>query len=413
MTDYPVSTWPHGINLEVLTQDPSSQSFRLDNSPLDTARLAGDLTDLFRLDNSYLDLDTLGPPSPPMVWWDITGPALSVSTLAGVRQDSALVKPETGTLTATIKNAPNLLAAGVKTGSTVRLRRGDRPLWFGRVEDYSTTWHKAGGSTTVLTASDWLASAGRITRYGRQVADESAADRFCALIWESLDQEIPLIHFWGDLGTAGARPVAPVLDEISLADHLQMAANTGNFLWSSRPALEVADAIVRPRIGSTPGRYKVWSDVAGSPRSFLSVEEGSATAQIINTLEITQHTIATENGSSQATTSQKTVKNAPSVANWGTRSATADIAAAKAVDIDAVANELLTINRAISTTVTQMVIWGADWLAAVNDQPETLAPLSAVPVQVRGVTHDLLVSAVSHDITPKRWTTTVQFIRRT
>lgn len=411
--DYPLSQWPHGLTLEVKTQDPADQSFRLDRSPLDLAQLRGGAADLFVLDTSTLGTGTLGPPPPPMIWWDITGPTLEVATTVGVRQDSALVKPETGTLTATIKNAPNLIAAGVHTGTAIRLRRADLALWSGRIEDIDTKWDKEGGSTTTITASDWLTSASRITRHGRQIDRETALDRFCALLWESLDEPIPTVHYWGNTAWVGARPVCPVLDDASLTDHLQMAANSGNFIWAPLPSLEASDVILRPRLYSTPGEFALWSDLPDAPRSYLSVDEGSATSQIINTLDITQHAVSTDSGDPQAATTTHTFTNAASVANWGTRSASADISVALDSDIEYAAQELLTINRAVTTTITAMTIWGADWATAITGHPLNLHPLSAVPVRLRGVTHHLLVASVSHAITAKRWTTTLTFIRRT
>lgn len=401
-----MNTWINDIVLEVWIQDPTSRAFRLDLTPLGSAPLQQMSGTELELDRSTLDAGTLGVAEPPAEWWSITEECTSISSVMGARPDMISPTAETGTLEATLRDMPGLLSIGIGPGTPIRLRHNQTPLWNGWIDDVTVTWHKDGGSTSTLSATDWVSHARRITRYGRQINTEPAIDRFTHLIWESLDVNLPTmwIHDLTTL-TSARRECCAVLDEASLADHLTWSATTGGFLWCPRPDLEVASAIIREIRSPNQAVFSVWSDTADP--SFLDADVTAGTSQIVNELELSQHFITRDDGQQSVGTTTSTWRDTASISNWGIRPATADVSVSDTADLPAVAADIMARSTVRGETVSSISVKGTDWIAAEN----TPQPLDTTAIVIRGRAHRLIVATVAHSLTPTNWTTTLTTIR--
>ncbi|MSS45916.1 hypothetical protein FYJ43_07670 [Cutibacterium sp. WCA-380-WT-3A] len=399
-------TWPNDIALEVFIQDPSSKAFRLDLSPLGSAPLQEMSGTEMILDEGHLDAGTLGVAEPPAEWWSITEECTSISSVMGARPDLISPTAETGTLEATLRDMPGLLSIGIGPGTPIRLRYDQTPLWAGWIDDVTVTWNKEGGSTSTITATDWVSHAQRIKRYGRQIDTEPAIDRFTHLIWESLDVDLPTmwIHNLTNL-TSARRKCCAVLDEASLSDHLTWSATTGGFLWCPRPDLDVASATIREIRNPNQAVSSAWSDV--SEPSFLDADVTAGTSQIVNELELSQHFISRDDGQQSVGTTTSTWRDAASISNWGIRPATTNVSVSDTADLPAVAADIMARSTAKGETVSSITVKGTDWIAT-ETPPQ---PLDATAAVIRGRVHHLIVATVAHSLTPITWTTTLTTIR--
>lgn len=398
--------WPHEINLEVFIQDPTSHFFRLDVTPLDFGRLYHVESVEFILDESKLGVATLGAATPAPDWWDITAQCTHISSLVGARPDKAVPSSETGTLEATLINQPGVMGIGINPGTPLRLRRNSTPLWIGAIDDVTVTWEKSGDSSTVITASDWVSQASKTTRYGRQIDNEPAINRFTALINQSLQVQVD-IKVYNILNQITAlRECCAIVDESSLADHLTWAATTGAFMWGSTPGLERPGVIIR-EFGAETKSYITLFDTHAP--SFTAATVSSGTSQIINEIEINQHFISYENNEPSAATTTSKWRNTSSIYNWGLRSARADVTLANPVYAKFIAEEIMSRATESGDSISSLTIRGEDWI----NQDIIMQPLKSVDVVLRGRIYKLIVATVSHDITPDNWTVTLSTIRRT
>lgn len=397
--------WPHEIALEVFIQDPMSRFFRLDVTPLNSAQLHTSENVGFILDESRLDRETLGTPAPTAAWYDITAQCTHISAITGARPDLSVPTAETGTLEATLINQPGIINIGINPGTKIRLRRNSTPLWIGTIDDINITWGKNGDSTSTITASDWVSQASKKTRYGRQIDNESAIDRFTALINQSLQVQVDIkVYNLLSLITA-LRECCAVVDESSLIDYLTWTATTGAFMWAPIPGLSRPGVIIR-EFSAENNNYATFYDMRNP--SFTEAVITAGTSQIVNEVEVTQHFISYENNEPSAATTASTWRNTASVYNWGLRSARADVTLANPKYAKSIAEEIMSRSIKTNDTISSLVIRGDEWI----NQNGALQPLDNIDVVLRGRLYPLLIATVSHEITPTNWTVTLATVRR-
>lgn len=233
------------FRLEVRIPDPAAAGFRLDVTPLGSPQPLSEAPGTFMLDVHKLapstDAGVLAPATVPLVWLDLYPWCTGIQTAQGHRPEAGL--PATpGTLTATLKNAPDLGALGALPGSPIRLTADNgRVLWWGWTETDRDTWTPGAGEEvrklTTLTAIDPHAILGNVTRYGaRSPEPEPLTTRVDRLLQSSpiaLQSDLyqRIVGWEGD--ETSIHPVyelaghcEPTVMETSLLKHVTMAANS-------------------------------------------------------------------------------------------------------------------------------------------------------------------------------------------
>lgn len=230
--------------LLVAITDPAERGFRLGIDtlgglvPLRPAA-SGD----FRLGSSRLGDARLAPIPARRIDLDLAPYATAIRTRHG-NSDGLVLQPDPGSLDAVLKDCPDLTMLGITPGTPLRLEHEGQQLWEGTVTDIADTWRRDGTRISHLTATDEVATWGRITRHG-------ASDRLGPGSTEPLPERIKRL-----LSSAPGKPsqiipstaarCANTLMETSLTAHLTMAATTGRMHWTlHRGEVRLLDAFAQ------------------------------------------------------------------------------------------------------------------------------------------------------------------------
>lgn len=384
--------------LEVLIPDPDTSGFRLDFSALDTVRFndapAGELI----LGSSHLDAGRLAPYLPPPTWFDITGYGTEINTRAGYRANELNLTPDVGTLTAELKNAPDLSSIGVGHNTPVRLRiptpAGTYALtWIGRVTNVNDTWTRgargeADTLRTTVEAEDAVAVLASIPRYGAQTP-QRLDDRLKTLA-TSIRSAVANVTI---PPTGDQTRIAATVHESNVLDYLAMTAAT------ARRALHVTYTAQRSTIG-------LRIDIAPDPRnvqaptvtfsdhnepSYFSATRETGTSDIVSAVEITTH-LRTSDGTAQDET--KTISDPTLVQTFGTRTERLEVMA-EVADLDQIGKWALTPSILARATITRIDIRGQD--STIAGAP--LTPGDPIDIIRLGSRYPVVVAGVSHTIT--------------
>jgi len=357
-------------SLEVQVPDPSVAGFRLDVTPLNSpARLSG-LPGEFRLGLSTLapgtDDGRLTPVDAPLIWLDLMPYATNIRADQGNRAEPGFAL-EPGSLSVTLRDAPDLDIFGVWPGAPIRLvRHQSHPLWedtyttwvwFGWLDDVHDTWAPRDHSkTTSLRAIDLAARLGNITRHGaRSGSSETYIARVRRLLASApefypahLDPDgymVPTGEMSGGFPVmAPGGELEPTVFESSLLRYLSMTAHSAGLV----PWLEF-DRQAMPELPDVPNYRLSYDDLrvvaneryTGAPEAMLTLTDDmdisawyevlvsyyditvSTPAVVASVLEVTNHLTDGANAQDETTT----VVNPTALTRYGRRSASLDLTA--------------------------------------------------------------------------------------
>ncbi|MDU7361225.1 MAG: hypothetical protein E7L00_08480 [Propionibacteriaceae bacterium] len=391
--------------LEVLIPDPAKAGFRLDYSALDTHTL-NDAPDIeLELGTSRLDTGRLAPYLPPPTWHDLIDDATEISTWEGYRANDIVLVPDVGSLSADLKNAPDLGSIGVGFGTPIRViipTAPDKPstanvpgysnMWLGRITNISETWKRGHARSqdtlyTTIEAEDAVSAVAAIQRYGARTA-QSLDERLASLA-ETLRSAIPDASI---APTGDATRIAATVHESNLLDYLTMTAATACRALEIGYANHGEGLQVEIRLPPDPRRaaysLATYSD-SEAPSYFMATRE-TGTADIISAIEITNHLMATDGSALEET---KTISDPTLVSTFGTRTERLEITAPRDA-VEQIGRWALTPSVLAKTSITGIDIRGRDAFPT----PHVLTPGSPITVKRLGATYPLVVSSVAHTI---------------
>lgn len=400
--------------LEVQVPDPSIVGFRLNYSALDANRLPIDTRRAFTLDLDSLKgtasgLDSRLAPLPiDPEWVDLIGPSTSIRAFQGGRADTLLRTPEVGTLTATMLDAPDFRALGVRYGTPIRLRvalHGQyQTIWQGRVDTVTEHWDGVGTNmrkTSTLTANDGVEIAGAVTRYGATTTQ--SADHRALALRGTLARYMPNTSI--SLDSPSTLPTVPgTVLETSVLNHVQILATSCRRMLIARQqaatnAGPVAATFRGLDLEGTSGTY-VWATFSDKPdadRSYYAIERDGGSAGIVSAVELTNHRIGADGNALNETT---TFEDATLVAEHGLRTERVDVCADPA-QLPDIAAWLLDQNAPRGMSIRSIEIAGD--IGYWSDEYGNVVDLDTgfgIDVELLGVTYPVTIIGIEHDLTP-------------
>lgn len=410
------------LRLQVRVPDPSQTGFRLDVTPLDSLQPLNEAPGAFVLDVHRLapaaDAGVLAPAATALVWVDLYPWCTSISASHGHRPDAGL--PATpGTLTANLKNAPDLGALGVVPGTPVRLATATDVLWWGWAENDNDRWTPGAGEDvrklTTFTAIDAHAMLGNVTRYGVRLPDpEPLTPRVTRLLASSpltiyADDWQKITH-WDSNGQPITELVGhcePTVMETNLLKHITMAANSCGAAATVEPPIYAAlqntfSGNVRFHSLTQPGNLTDglswltddWDAPSPGPSSWTPVSyydiSVSTPDPLLSALDITNHQIGADGN---ALDTRVTVTDPTAEAMFGRRATGIDLTA-DPNGLEHIGQELLAAHREDPARPSSVTIDGDD----VNHGYRLL--WQRLAIQRLGRTWWMTVVHVRHTITP-------------
>ena len=365
------------------------------------------------LGSERLGVGRLWPYAGPTRLYSLLPYVTRVTTYEGHRNDTPTLPVEPGSLSCTLRDAPDLAALGLKRHTPIVLYDENGVLWSGWIDRIRDEWDKETDTkTTEITAYDLATVLGGVTRYGATVA-ETVEDRLTNLAGSA---PVPITaqvdDRMGDPAAADA-PCIATARETSLLNHFQMtAAAAGGFLRiQSELNLENSTIQVRRpdqwwRIGTPPFlvNVKPWdllqvTDQPGSLDSYYTVAL-STPDETPTRLKLVSHGI---DGSGNSATSEYEHVNDSAELFYRAKSTSVDTVAPPA------ALPALAAGFAPAPGYTQQVaeISTTARLRKTGGQLGTtpapggvrLRTLDTAAVTYRGQTYLSLITAIRHELT--------------
>lgn len=359
----------------------------------------------------------LSDASQTIAWQDITGPCTDITVTRGVASTGPALTAQVGTLTARAVNGLAPRVTGMAHGTPIRLLHWPTReyVFTGYLTDLAISPHKPGSRIayeTTLTASDNVARMAAITRYGAKSDEEGDGSENWVLRIDRLTRTCRDLIYTLDT-RALAQSVPPIVWETNLAKHLDAAVASVLGSWTVNRNGEVAIRTTRPRIPTVQFTDAAASAPAAGVWSYTSVQVAWSSADAIAQITLKNHGAKWDSEQSEwrADDTEITVSDPTAATVWGGASVQVDVTL-PASDLESVARRYLAAVRPDPTpsalTVQAAHDSGPADRAIHMSVAATFDPMTAARVEYRGEEVNVLITQVTHFITPYSWKTQLQ-----
>lgn len=415
LTPLPANPKPaHVLSLQAFLPVSGVDAFRLGQSRLGRDSLTAGRApeDLFALGKSKLGTKRLFYREALKAWQDITRPCTQIATSRGVDATGVIRKARAGTFEAHALDGLDPRIIGMHRGTPITLIHWPtrRVIFTGTVIDLNLVPHRPGGRHSYhvdITAADAVADLVGITRYGARAETADGQEPWSARI-ERLSRSAPTR--W-NLLLGNTTPMAPLVWETSLANHLDAAVTSVGGWWYAATTGEIiiAPGTVPPADTGLVLTDAVPTDLAHSVWSYIDVDNRWQASNLITSIEGTNHSATVEDGEWRADDLEVTVQSDADTWVYGGSKATATTTLGLPVHIAPLLTSLL---RASSEDPPpQKVTLAAAGRYGPADRSLHMAVASGidamekVEVTSRGDCTKALITTVQHEITPTTWQT--------
>lgn len=358
----------------------------------------------------------LSDASQTIAWQDIIGPCTDITVTRGVASTGPALTAQVGTLTARAVNGLAPRVTGMAHGTPIRLLHWPTReyVFTGYLTDLAISPHKPGSRIsyeTTLTASDNVARLASITRYGAKSDDGDGSENWVLRI-DRLTRTCRDLTYTLDT-RAVAQSVPPIVWETNLAKHLDAAVSSVLGSWTVNRNGEVAIRTTRPRIPTLRFTDAAASAPATGIWSYTSVQVAWSAAAAIAQITLKNHSAKWDSEQSEwrADDTEITVSDPTAAAVWGGVAIQVDVTL-PATDLESVARRYLTAVRPdpmpSALTVQAAHTSGPAARAIHMSVAATFDPMTAARVEYRGEETNVLITQVTHVITPYNWKTQLQ-----
>lgn len=347
-------------------------------------------------------------------WQDITAPVTDMSITRGVQATGPALTARVGTLTIRAIDALSPRATGIHHGTPVKLIHWPTrtPIYTGIITDLTVTPHKPGGRIKYeveFTCSDTVARLAAITRYGAKADGGGGSETLRARL-ERLISSAPGLEYAIDSTDAAAR-MCPTVWETSLAKHIDALTASVVGSWSVTRTGVVSILVNRPTVPSLTFTDAMDTDTSRGVWSYTAIANEWTASDSIAHVTITNHNAGRdENGEWRAEDLEVTVSDPTAADVWGGTTVSIDTTLAGNV-LEATARRYLTAANQ-EPTPSRITLAPAHKHGPANRntlmrQASRLDPITAATVEFRGDSTPVLITQVTHTITPTTWTTTL------
>lgn len=358
----------------------------------------------------------LSDASQTIAWQDITGPCTDITVTRGVASTGPALTAQVGTLTARAINGLAPRVTGMAHGTPIRLLHWPTReyVFTGYLTDLAISPHKPGSRIsyeTTLTASDNVARLAAITRYGAKSDDGDGSENWVSRI-DRLTRTCRDLTYTLDT-RAVAQSVPPIVWETNLAKHLDAAVSSVLGSWTVNRNGEVAIRTTRPRIPTVRFTDAATSAPAAGIWSYTSVQVAWSAADAIAQITLKNHSAKWDSEQSEwrADDTEITVSDPTAATVWGGAAIQVDVTL-PATDLESVARRYLAAVRPdpmpSALTVQAAHTSGPATRAIHMSTAATFDPMTAARVEYRGEETNVLITQVTHLITPYNWKTQLQ-----
>ena len=358
----------------------------------------------------------LSDASQTIAWQDITGPCTDITVTRGVASTGPALTAQVGTLTARAINGLAPRVTGMAHGTPIRLLHWPTReyVFTGYLTDLAISPHKPGSRIsyeTTLTASDNVARLAAITRYGAKSDDGDGSENWVSRI-DRLTRTCRDLTYTLDT-RAVAQSVPPIVWETNLAKHLDAAVSSVLGSWTVNRNGEVAIRTTRPRIPTVRFTDAATSAPAAGIWSYTSVQVAWSAADAIAQITLKNHSAKWDSEQSEwrADDTEITVSDPTAATVWGGAGIQVDVTL-PATDLESVARRYLAAVRPdpmpSALTVQAAHTSGPATRAIHMSTAATFDPMTAARVEYRGEETNVLITQVTHLITPYNWKTQLQ-----
>lgn len=390
--------------------------FRLDRSRLgrDALTLGIAPPEAFTLNRDRLNARRLFAQAANIAWQDITAPITSMQITRGISATGPVYAAQAGTLTFNALDALDPRETGITYGSPVMLIHwpSRTRIFTGTVTGIDLTRQAPGSEhayTTSYTVSDAVKRIASIKRYGARSeggdGTETWNDRIIRLM-----RSAPEIVY--RIASTTYQRMCPTVWETSLAKHLDAATASVTGSWTCNRDNTVTISAARPAASAL-----VFSDVQKSNGvdifAYTAVETSWATEDIVAAVDATNHAASIQDGEWRAQDSTVTISEETYSQTWAGTSVSVDLTCAS-IDAAKTAARAL-IDKASDTLTPQSVTirpahaYGPAQASKLMESTAALDPLTPARVENRGDTHRVIITQVTHSITPGDWQTKLNF----
>lgn len=347
-------------------------------------------------------------------WQDITAPVTDMSITRGVQANGPALTARVGTLTIRAIDALSPRATGIHHGTPVKLIHWPTrtPIYTGIITDLTVTPHKPGGRTKYeveFTCSDTVARLAAITRYGAKADGGDGSETWRSRL-ERLLTSAPGLEYTLDTANVPARVCATVW-ETSLAKHIDALTASVVGSWSVTRTGVVSILVNRPTVPAITFTDAMDTDLSRGMWSYTSIANEWSASDSIAHVTIKNHSAGRDdNGEWRAEDLEVTVSDPTAADVWGGTTISIDTTLAGNV-LEATARRYLTAANAEPTpsrvTLAPAHKHGPNNRGALMREAARLDPFTAATVEFRGDSTPVLITQVTHKITPTTWATTL------
>lgn len=392
------------------------EGFRLDSSRLGRAALTKGLTSpaAFTLNRDVLNSQRLYYKAANVAWQDITGPVTSIQVKRGISATGPVYTAQAGTLTARALDALDPRETGLTYGAPVILIHwpSRTRLFTGTVSGIELDREPPGSRrayTVTFTVSDAVRRLSSIKRYGARSeggdGSETWNDRIARLMRSA--PEVP----YRIASTTYQRMCATVW-ETSLAKHLDAAAASVIGSWIVARDGTVIISSARPSASPL-----VFSDVQKSDGknvfAYTNIETSWNSTDVVSSVNATNHGAQVTEGEWRANDKTLTISEETYSQTWAGATASVDLTCISEDAARAAARAL--VDKASDVPTPQEITlrpahsYGPVNAAALMALAAQLDPLTPARVENRSDTTRVIITEVSHNITPDSWETRLSF----
>lgn len=392
------------------------EGFRLDSSRLGRAALTKGLTSpaAFTLNRDVLNSQRLYYKAANVAWQDITGPVTSIQVKRGISATGPVYTAQAGTLTARALDALDPRETGLTYGAPVILIHwpSRTRLFTGTVSGIELDREPPGSRrayTVTFTVSDAVRRLSSIKRYGARSeggdGSETWNDRIARLMRSAL--EVP----YRIASTTYQRMCATVW-ETSLAKHLDAAAASviGSWLVARDGTVIISSA----RPSASP---LVFSDIQKSDGknifAYTNIETSWNSTDVVSSVNATNHGAQVTEGEWRANDKTLTISEETYSQTWAGATASVDLTCISEDAARAAARALVDKASDVPTpqeiTLRPAHAYGPVNASALMAAAAQLDPLTPARVENRSDTTRVIITEVSHNITPDSWETRLSF----
>lgn len=390
--------------------------FRLDRSRLgrDALTLGIAPPEAFTLNRDRLNARRLFAQAANIAWQDITAPVTSMQITRGISATGPVYAAQAGVLAFSALDALDPRETGLTYGSPVMLVHwpSRTRLFTGTVTGIDLTRQPPGSDhayTTSYTVSDAVKRIASIKRYGARAEGGDGTETWNDRITRLMRSAPEIVY---RIASTTYQRMCPTVWETSLAKHLDAATASVTGSWTCNRDNSVTISAARPGASAL-----VFSDSQKSNGTdifaYTAVETSWATDDIVAAVDATNHMASIQDGEWRAQDETITISEETFSQTWAGTSVSVDLTCAS-IDAARTAARVL-IDKASDTLTPQSVTirpahaYGPALASKLMESAAGLDPMTPARVENRGDTHRVIITQISHQITPGDWQTKVSF----